>query len=101
MASSSNAPQAANKPSCAPKPIDFTGTEPSLTDGVVFVDGQKCHISKTHIARHSMFFENVFFERGFQEANQKIVELKEVSAEGFLESLVGRWETICEGSSSH
>ncbi|PIC49181.1 hypothetical protein B9Z55_007869 [Caenorhabditis nigoni] len=82
-ASSSSAPQPDSKPSGAPKPMDFSGTDPSLTDGVVLVAGQKFHISKTHLARHSMFFETMFFEKGFQEANQKIVELKEVSAEGF------------------
>ncbi|CAO4367566.1 unnamed protein product [Caenorhabditis nigoni] len=66
-----------------PQPMDFSGTEPSLSDGIVLVDGQKFHISKTHLARHSVFFKNLFFERGFQEANQEVVEIKEVSAEGF------------------
>ncbi|PIC49182.1 hypothetical protein B9Z55_007870 [Caenorhabditis nigoni] len=66
-----------------PQPMDFSGTEPSLSDGIILVDGQKFHISKTHLARHSVFFKNLFFERGFQEANQEVVEIKEVSAEGF------------------
>ncbi|UMM20489.1 hypothetical protein L5515_015744 [Caenorhabditis briggsae] len=78
-----NARQRARRPSGAPQPMDFTGTKPSLSDGIVLVDGQKFYISKTHLFRHSMFFKNMFFEKGVQEGNEEMVELKEATAEGF------------------
>ncbi|CAP21031.1 Protein CBG24416 [Caenorhabditis briggsae] len=64
------------------KLFDFSKNDTDLYDGIVKVEGQLFYVMKGHLARHSDFFRGLFFTN-FVESREKIVELKEISAESF------------------